>query len=513
VAEEAKENKLRLFTDLSHEFRTVVTLITNPIQDLIDSTNDETIRNKLKVLQKSSERLARLTDGILRFRRLDENKYSLTYFSTNISAFIANIIDAFTEQANKKNIKIHSDIPAGIYAEFDLGVMEKIIYNLLSNAIKYTKKSGLVSVSLKAEDSKILIKVQDTGIGIPKTSLPFLFNRFYKVSNLIDSPGSEGIGIGLSLTKELLQLHGGQINVSSIENQGTEFNIILPQYNSHNQVLHEVKYPSQSHGKFDDQLDHDKEKSILIVEDNPDLLMVIADIIKKHYKVITARNGNEGLNLARKCLPDLILSDILMPVMDGMQMCIEIKKHQTTCHIPVVLLTAIDSQENTIKGFDLGADAYITKPFNEFLLLSNIKNLVGSRAKLKEYFCPSPFMRDLLKTKDNEDGEFLQECLNNIYENLDNENYTLDSLSDKMNMSRSSLYRKLKEITSLKPVDFIKKAKLNYAAKLLLTNKNTAINEICWRSGFSDTKYFSKCFFQEFGRYPKSYAEDIIREK
>lgn len=513
VAEEAKENKLRLFTDLSHEFRTVVTLITNPIQDLLESTKDEQIINKLKILQRSSDRLNRLTDGILRFRRLDENKYPLTFFSANISDFIITIIETFREQATKKDVTLQSDITPGIYAEFDIGVMEKIIYNLLSNAIKYTKSSGMVSVSLRAEDSKIMINIKDTGIGIPQTSLPFLFNRFYKVNNLYDKGGNEGIGIGLSLTKELLQLHGGQINVSSVENQGTVFSITIPQFHSRKGELSNLQTKSQNDTKIDTPLKHDKEKLILIVEDNIDLLMVIADIIKKHYRVITATNGKEGLHIARKHQPDLILSDILMPVMDGMQMCIEIKKHQTTCHIPVVLLTAIDSQESTIRGFDLGADAYITKPFNEFLLLSNIKNLVDSRAKLKAYFCPSPYMRELLKTKDIEDSEFLQECLNNIYENLENENYTLDNLSDKMNMSRSSLYRRLKDITSLKPVDFIKKAKLNYAAKLLLTNKNITINEICWRSGFSDTKYFSKCFFQEFGSYPKNYAEAINREK
>ena len=199
-----------------------------------------------------------------------------------------------------------------------------------------------------------------------------------------------------------------------------------------------------------------------------------------------------------------------MPKMDGMQMCIEIKRHIATCHIPVVLLTAIDSQDYTIKGFDIGADGYITKPFNEYLLLSNIKNLIVTREKLKGYFCPSPFFRDLLFTKESQDSDFIKDCLNNIYENLEDENFTLRNLAEIMNLSRSSLYRKLREVTSLKPVDFIKKAKLNYAAKLILKNNSTAINEISWRSGFTDTKYFSKCFIQEFGINPSHFTLDYL---
>jgi signal transduction histidine kinase/DNA-binding response OmpR family regulator len=513
VAEEAKENKLQLFTDLSHEFRTVVTLIKNPIQDILDSIQDELIKDKLKVLQRSSERLARLTDGILKFRKIDENKYHLSIFNANISDFIGNIIETFQEQAIKKNITLHTDIPGEIYAEFDLGVIEKVMYNLLSNAIKFTGKLGVVSVSLKNEDSNIAIKVQDTGIGIPKGELPFLFNRFYRVSSSKYKSDSDTIGIGLALSKELIQLLGGQITVDSIENQGSTFFVTIPKYHRFKNVNNEgeLKYLN-SLGK-EPVFEHNNRNTILIVEDNPDLLMVIADIIGKCYKVITARNGNEGLILAKNELPDLILSDILMPVMDGMQMCIEIKKHHATCHIPVILLTAIDSEENNIKGFSVGADAYITKPFNEYILLSNIKNLIESREKLKEYFSPTPQFRELLNTKNIEDKEFIKKCLDHIFENIENENFTLTNLSERMNLSRSSLYRRIREVTCIKPVDFIKKAKLNYAAKLILSNNNHTINEISWKSGFSDPKYFSKCFMLEFGINPSHFSEEFIRRK
>jgi len=509
IAEEAKENKLRLFTDLSHEFRTIVTLITNPVKDLLDTAQDEVTKGKLRVLQRSSERLARLTDGILKFRNIDENKYHLIYVHANISKFVENVIETFQEHANKKDIKLISEIAQEIYCEFDVGVIEKVLYNLLSNAIKFTPNSGSVSISLKSSNFKIVIVVKDTGCGIPKNDIPFIFDRFYKSNSSGNNSVNDKIGIGLALCKELLQLHGGYINVTSIEQKGSTFTVTIPQFHQISEKDAQVGYANTGSFYNENNIKPDYKKTVLIVEDNPDVLIVLADIISKHYKVITASNGREGLNLTLKKSPNLVISDILMPVMDGMQMCIEIKKNLGTCHIPIVLLTAIDSQENTIKGFDIGADAYITKPFNEFLLLSNIRNLIESREKLKSFFCPSPFFRNLLESKNSEKEEFLKECLNNIYENLQNEDYTMTNLSDKMNMSRSSLYRKMKEVSSIKPVDFIKKAKLNYAAKMLVKGNGYTINEISWRSGFNDPKYFSKCFMQEYGVNPSQYAKDF----
>jgi signal transduction histidine kinase/DNA-binding response OmpR family regulator len=513
VAEEARENKLRLFTDLSHELRTVVTLIINPIQDILNLVNDESVRKKILVLQRSTERLSRLTDGILKFRSIESNKYHMTFFSGNIAQFITNIIETFREQADKKDINLISEIKNEIYAEFDVGVIEKVMYNLLSNAIKFSNRSGVVTVSLKSENSKIVIKVQDCGRGIPKNELPFIFNRFNKINNKNYASENENIGIGLALSKELIQLHGGQITVESVENKGTSFTISIPQF--HNKP--DSKINNKTNQITDLSIDFskrtDKNKTILIVEDNSDLLMVITDILGKYYNIISANNGQEGLAVAIRKLPDLILSDILMPVMDGMKMCIEIKENPLTCHIPVILLTAIDSEDNMIKGFNIGADAYITKPFNEYLLLSNIKSLIESREKMQQFFCPSPYFRKLLQTKDMVEGDFIKDCLNHIYENLVNENYTLENLSENMNMSRSSLYRKIIEVTKLRPVDFIKKAKLNFAAKLILSNDTWNINEISWRSGFSDAKYFSKCFYHEFGINPSQFSKDYLKTK
>ena len=512
VAEEAKENKMRLFTDLSHELRTVVTLIINPIQDILNQVHDDGIKNKILVLKRSADRLTRLTEGILNFRSIENNKYHLNFFSGNIAQFVNNIIDTFREQAEKKEIKLISEIDKEVFAEFDIGVIEKVMYNLLSNAIKFTRKSGTVSVELLSEDSKIQIKVKDNGIGIPKNSLPFVFNRFYKISKPEFNPENETIGIGLALSKELIQLHGGGISVESTEKMGSCFTITIPKF--HNiPDLKNNKAVNNKEIDFNLSSGTDKNKTILIVEDNPDLQRVIADIISKYYHVITANNGAEGLELAIKKHPSLVLSDILMPVMDGMKMCIEIKEHPVTCYIPVILLTAIDSEDNMIKGFEIGADAYITKPFNEYILLSNIKSLIDSREKMKQIFCPSPFFRSLLQTEDSTKENFVKDTLHNIYENLENEEYTLENLSENMNMSRSSLYRKIREVTGQRPVDFLKKAKLNYAARLILSNEDWNINEISWKSGFADAKYFSKCFMNEFGIPPSRFSSEYLYEK
>jgi CheY-like chemotaxis protein/AraC-like DNA-binding protein len=300
--------------------------------------------------------------------------------------------------------------------------------------------------------------------------------------------------------------------VYSYENKGTAFFVTIPQFHL---IIDRDQYSKSIKPigvKLDPFQNHNKEKTVLVVEDNPDLLDVISDIIGKAYNVTTAFNGKEGLVQTKAQHPDIIVSDILMPVMDGMQMCMEIKKNPSTCHIPVILLTALDSQETTLKCFDIGADAYITKPFNEFLLLSQIKNLIDSRERLKIAYYPSVFEKDLFKTKDISDKEFINKCVDVIYENIENESFNLDNLGAKMNISRSSLYRRLREMSNLRPVDFIKKVRLNYAAKLLLT-KNIPVNEIAWRSGFVDPKYFSKCFFQEFHCHPKNYSERFINNE
>lgn len=508
LAEEAKENKLRLFTDLSHEFRTAVTLIINPLEELMRNVADEKVKISLMLIQKNASRLTSLSDSILRFRNLDENKYQPAVTGSNLAKFISDIVDSFSEKAREKSITIKKEIPQYLYAEFDMAGVEKLMHNLLSNAIKYNKKNGTVTISIHQDNLKIRIRVEDSGIGIPQIDIPYIFNRFYKASNTKNIPETDGMGVGLAIAKEYLQLTGGTISVSSFENVGSAFDVTIPQFSDKSNYRQETEQKIISDPVTAPVIIPDKEKTILIVEDNKELLHVITDLLHPYFNVITASDGKEGLELATKKLPSLIVSDIMMPVMDGLQMCMQVKNNASTCHIPVILLTALDSQEFTIKGFDIGADAYITKPFNETLLLTHIRNLLDSRKKIKDAYCPSSFFQNIFSTKDVADQEFIKKCLDLIYENAESETFGLDDLADKMTMSRSSLYRKIKDICNIRPVDFIKKARLNYSAKLLLS-KNLHINEIAWRSGFSDPKYFSKCFIQEFGCYPRRYSEEF----
>lgn len=510
LAEEVKENKLRLFTDLSHEFRTSVTLIINPLEELIKSVTDEKTKNNLKLIQKNASRLTSLSDSILRFRNFDENKYQPAIIGSNLAKFISDVTDSFSEKAIEKKLTISKEIPNYLYAEFDMGGMEKLMYNLLSNAIKYNKPGGTVKISIHQDNMKIRIRVEDTGIGIPQIDLPYIFNRFYKASNVKNIPENEGMGVGLAMAKEYLQLTGGAISVSSFENVGSAFDIIISQF-SEKRKAETIESPDQKitvDTVTEQVIIPDKEKTILVVEDNKDLLNVIANLLSEYFTVITASDGKEGLELVMKKLPSLIISDIMMPIMDGLQMCMQVKNNASTCHIPVILLTALNSQEFTIKGFEIGADAYITKPFNETLLLTHVKNLLESRRKIKDSYCPSAFFQDIFNTKDVIDQDFVKKCIDIIYENAESETFGLDNLADKLTMSRSSLYRKIKDICNIRPVDFIKKARLNYSAKLLLS-KNLQINEVAWRSGFSDPKYFSKCFLQEFGCYPRKYNDEF----
>lgn len=302
-------------------------------------------------------------------------------------------------------------------------------------------------------------------------------------------------------------MHGGQIHVSSIIGKGTTFEIVFEQKhiyavkpNHENIVLEEIKDIEPSFIK--------QGYRILIVEDNPDLLNVLNEILSKYYHVTMAFNGREALNLVAEQLPDLILSDILMPVMDGFELCNEIKRNPSTFHIPVVLLTAIESQEASIQGFNSGADAYLTKPFNENVLITRIVNLINSREKLKKYYPNAFFSADFLKNKEKNAADFIEKCKNYIIQNSEDENFGMETLASLMNISASSLHRKIKDIAGMKVVDFIKKIKMEYAAQLLLYT-NTPVNEISWKVGYADPKYFSKCFQKEFSYSPTKYRNKV----
>jgi len=508
VAEEANEMKLRFFTNISHEFKTILSLISFPVDDLLESVKDTKTREKLQTIRKSTDRLINMCREIMNFRKLDKNKYQVEFHRGNIAKFISDIAATFQGQAVEHNINLLTDIPKQIEADFDPGIMEKVMFNMISNALKFTPKNGKVHVITFVKDSYVHIIIKDTGYGISEDELPYVFDRFFRGKN--DSLAiDQGSGIGLAFSKELIQLHGGKIQVNSKKGEGTAFQISLPKY--HKKPEQNIENVSKANITPSQYIENGAENTVLLVEDNPELRAVIKDTLWKYFNVIEARDGDEGLKLSKYHIPDIIISDILMPNMDGMEMCSYLKENPITQHIPIILLTAIDSQESSIRGFDTGADDYITKPFNENVLIARIQNLIDSRKILMESIGGKLLSRKNVKSRAKEDQEFIKKCMEVIYKNAASEDFHLKQLAMAMNMSQSTLYRKIKQLTGMKAVDFLKKTKLQLAASLLL-KKNMSISEVAWESGFTDEKYFSKCFAEEFGDVPSKYKSKLQSE-
>lgn len=523
IAEEANEEKLRFFTNISHEFRSLISLISLPLNRLLETEIAVEIRDKLDIISKNANRLSKLAQEILKFRKIDTNRYKFNFQESDIVEFTREVIDSFMLKAQEKEVVLTADMPLQLMVEFDSPCMEKVLFNLLSNAIKHTDKEGIIYIRLGLENSYLKIDIKDTGRGIPKNEIPLIFDRFYRGNNYgLNDEDNAGMGIGLALCKELLSLHGGTIRVSSKVGKGSTFTILIPQYHDHPGINKKQTSPSvndQSPGRElekgsekepvkEPEHEFNQDKTVLIVEDNSELRSIIAELVGKYYKVVVAEDGLDGLKKAIDTIPDLILSDILMPCMDGIQMTRDLKKHPSTYHIPVILLTAIDSQESTIKGFDTGADDYIIKPFNESLLITRIQNLIESRTRILNKYGKNFFSVDDLNIEDNISKEFINRMIKIIYDNASRESYSLNHLATDMNLSRSSLYRRIKELTGMKAIDFMKKIRLSYAARLLI-NHDLTINEVAWRTGFSDAKYFSKCFCKEYGQVPSKFKVNL----
>lgn len=503
VAEEATEMKFRFFTNISHEFRTALSLISLPIKKIYEEELVEEKKEELKSVWKNTERLLRLSNELLNFRKLDKNKYPVHFNRGDIALFVSEIISHFEGEAKKKEIRLQSDIPLSLHADFGKGIIDKVLVNLISNALKHAPCKGIVTITLNADNNIICLEVLDNGPGIPAAEIPFVFDRFYQVDK---QNSTKGTGLGLALARELIQLHGGSIEVKSELDVGTVFTINLPQYH---QTLpeaedHLTEIPNL---KVNHQIEKNYSIRILIVEDNDELRKIIAEMLSKFFSVQTAEDGTTAIEKIVQEKPSLVISDILMPKMDGIELCRQIKQNPKLFYIPVILLTAMDSEESMVKGFNIGADAYITKPFSEYLLLTRISALLKVQERIKERLNKQLDLNHVSSSNDSY-KRFLDKCIVVINENIEVANLTLDFLAEKMNMSRSTLNRRIKEAAQMKAIDFLKKAKLKYAAQLLLST-DFNVNEIAWKSGFSDTKYFSQQFQSEFRSLPSKFREEF----
>lgn len=525
--QDLNQERLRFYTNITHELRTPLTLILGPLEDLINDPGlPPFYESRIKIIHGSALRLLNLINQILEFRKAETQNRKLSVRKGDLQALVTEIGLRFKEL--NRNEKVKFIIQAQDYKEhifFDADIITTILNNLLSNAVKYTTQ-GEITLSLQQITENncdyTKISVKDTGYGIDPNVLPHIFDRYYQAKSVYQVSGS---GIGLALVKSLAALHEGSIHVESALGEGSTFTFRILTHNSYPSALHKedkIESPAETI-TLSNKKESNGQNIILIIEDDVDIRQYISSSLDKDYKVLTAANGMEGLELTRQYIPDIIVSDIMMPIMDGLTFCREIKKDVRTCHIPVVLLTAKDSIQEKKEGYESGADSYITKPFSVKLLLSRIQNLQKRRERLAGLATQGTTTIDKEVKKDDHpnttdtntklkisrlDQEFLNRFTQLVDENLTDKELNITFLTERMSMTTSTLYRKIKGLTGLSANEFIRKYRLQKSLKYM-KDEGYNISETAYACGFSDSGYFRNCFKQEFGITPSEYLKQL----
>ena len=512
IEEEANKAKLQFFTNISHELRTPLTLIADPVNYIIHDDNlNSQQRSMLQIVQRNVLVLTQLVSEILDFRKVQNGKMELRLSDFNLAESMKQWIKLFSASAQKKHIAISMDAPDTIMLRADQDKIERICYNLLSNALKYTSEGGEISLMAKEEGGRVMISVADNGCGISSDELPYIFDRFYQAKN-----AGRGTGIGLAIVKAFTELHHGEVSATSIEGKGSTFTIHIPVRqkgevtNQPTEKIEQLVEPSSAE-EVPNQARHIDEliqpyqtdkPEVLIIDDNIDIRTYLRSVLSEKYNVSEAADGKVGLELARKIVPDIVLSDIMMPVMDGLAFCQQLKTDKAISHIPVILLTARSLDEQRAEGYEHGADAYLSKPFSLRLLLSRIDNLIESRKKLNQTWSKGVEDDEIGNISNEIDKSFLKQLRKIIQENLANSDLSVEQIGDEIGLSRVQLYRKVKALTGYSPVEIVRKARLTRARHLLQTTERT-VSEVAYAVGFSTPSYFSKCYKDEFGENPK----------
>ena len=528
--EALNQSKLRFFTNISHEFRTPLTLIVGQVETLLQvQTFTPTIYNKVLGIYKSSLQLRELITELLDFRKQEQGHMKIKVSKHNIVNFLYENYLLFLEYADSKqiNFKFHKSVD-DIEVWYDQKQMQKVVNNLLSNAMKHTQADDTISVDVSQTQHHVIIEIKDTGSGIDAAEIDKIFDRFYQTEHLDSLNTGAGTGIGLALTKGIIELHHGTIRVESELGKGSRFVITLRLGNEHfrpEQIVKEsiaIKQPEQSALPTDsipamEWMENGESKRIsdakmLIVEDNDSIRHMLENIFSTFYHVITASDGEEALELVRSEMPDIVLSDVVMPRMSGTELCKQIKTDFNLCHIPVVLLTARTAVEHNIEGLRIGADDYITKPFNTNLLISRCNNLVNSRRLLQEKFSRQPQALAQMLATNPMDKDMLDRAMNIIEQYLDDTEFNVNIFAREMGMARTNLFTKLKAVTGQTPNDFILSIRLKKGAIMLRNNPELNISEISDRIGFSSSRYFSKCFKEIYHVSPLAYRKGEDRE-
>ena len=509
--------KQQFFTNISHEIRTPITLILSAINRLSEkNTSDKKREAAFVMVRKHGNHLLNLVNELLDIKNL-ENKIKLQVSEGDFVNFCEEIFLSFGDSAGKKEIEFKFKAESEqINIWFDKNQMEKVLYNLLSNAFKFTPKGGRIKVEVNDVDEYVELKVVDSGIGIAKKQLNRIFERFYQ-SKSATKINEAGFGLGLSISKEIVNLHHGDITASSERNTGSVFIVRLPkdkevfkseEIQSLSPLKNEFSTLSTMNNIDEDESNYHKilqGHTILIAEDNGDIRSYLVDILGSYCNVIEAVNGEEAFKLTVDEQPDLVLSDIMMPVLDGIRFTSQLKTDMRTSHIPVILLTARATFSNKIEGFDTGADDYITKPFHEKLLLSRIINLIENRRHLREKFGAEAFLNTEDRTLNKTNQKFLKKLVETIQDNIDSENLNAEFLSKELGMSHSVIYKKIKSLTGMTFVEFVRDYKLQIA-KNLISEQGFSVAEASYKVGYADRKYFSRLFKQKFGENPSYFS-------
>jgi ligand-binding sensor domain-containing protein/signal transduction histidine kinase/DNA-binding response OmpR family regulator len=532
--QELERLKHQFFMNISHEIRTPLTLIIGPLEKVLNSNLDKrAILSHLEIVRRNTQNLTKLVNQLLDYRKLETGNIQLELKKGNFSDFFRDIVYSFKNMANEKKIKLSfRTTQNGIFTSFDPDKIEKIANNLLSNAIKFTGEGGSVSVNLSIiflddieeddsyvpefDKSNINVKqfiqvvVRDTGIGIPSNQIDKIFNRFLQGTNT--NKVNQGSGIGLNLTKELVKIHNGYIKVKSKEEKGSKFIVLIPfpeedqiDNSSHEYHITEPNdevaselFSSMAHESDLQNYIHSNIPIILLADDNSDLRIFIKHHFEPAYKVIEATNGQIAWEKSLEIIPDIIIADVMMPVLDGFELCRKIKKDERTSHIPLILLTALTSKEKQISGIDIGADDYITKPFDISLLKAKADNILSIRKALRERYSKELLLRPKDVVITSPDEKFFKRVITVIEKNMSNAEFDIDDFASHVGVSRTQLYRKIAAMTDMSAKEFIRDIRLKRAAQMILQDKLT-ISEIALEVGFNDINYFRKRFKKKFG--------------
>ena len=522
--EELNRSKLTFFTNVSHELRTPLTLIASHIDLLLQQTKMEaTVYNVVLKVKQHVQYMNNLVNELLDFRKFSQNEGTLVLRQKDLCAFIKEIFLTFQDYALRRNMDYRFDAePESVPCWFDERQLEKVFFNLLSNAFKSTDNGGQITVSVRLNGEFAEVAVTDNGCGIAESDLPHIFDRFYQSRGSEMKGMMQGTGIGLALTKSIVEKHHGRICVESRVGIGSTFRVLLSlersEYEQDEHITIDETEEKQPVSDFLPETEEDQEGQqgghkykLLVVEDNLELQQILLQLFRPYYQVAVADNGRMGLEQVYAFKPDIIVSDIMMPVMTGTELCMKIKNNMETCHLPVILLTALNSVEQNIEGLNRGADDYVCKPFDHQLLLARVNNLLRNRTLIHQQLSNQPVESLDLTSVNPLDQKFLHRVSEIIQKHMGDSAFDIAAFCQEIGMGRSVLYSKFKALTGMTPSNFILNARLQHAAMLLQKHPELSVTEVSERCGFNAPVYFSKCFKAQFQMTPVDYRKAKIK--